>query len=151
MWNWLKLFKKYNFFIVFLILSIFSLWLYIYNSEIHKGYFFQISSFITNPINSFSKEDVYKRQVQQRDDYIPDSSKWEWIVKNEKLNNKLIDDMKLGVSIVKYLKSNAITIVKDNQLLGMGCGQPSRVDSTRIAIEKAKTFGHDLSLIHIFV
>ncbi|HHW59306.1 MAG: bifunctional phosphoribosylaminoimidazolecarboxamide formyltransferase/IMP cyclohydrolase [Bacteroidales bacterium] len=83
--------------------------------------------------------------VQQRDDYIPDSSKWEWIVKNEKLNNKLIDDMKLGVSIVKYLKSNAITIVKDNQLLGMGCGQPSRVDSTRIAIEKAKTFGHDLT------
>jgi len=56
MWNWLKLFKKYNFFIVFLILSIFSLWLYIYNSEIHKGYFFQISSFITNPINSFSKD-----------------------------------------------------------------------------------------------
>ena len=63
--------------------------------------------------------------VQQRDDYIPDTSKWEWIVKNKKLNNKLIDDMALGVSIAKYLKSNAIAIVKDQQLIGMGCGQPA--------------------------
>jgi len=83
--------------------------------------------------------------VQQRDDYIPDASKWEWIVKNKKLNNKLIDDMALGVSIAKYLKSNAIAIVKDQQLIGMGCGQPSRVDAAKLAIDKAKTFGHDLN------
>jgi phosphoribosylaminoimidazolecarboxamide formyltransferase/IMP cyclohydrolase len=83
--------------------------------------------------------------VQQRDDYIPDTSKWEWIVKNKKLNDKLIEDMALGVSIAKYLKSNAIAIVKDQQLIGMGCGQPSRVDAVKLAIEKAKIFGHDLN------
>ena len=53
--------------------------------------------------------------------------------------------MALGVSIAKYLKSNAIAIVKDQQLIGMGCGQPSRVDAVKLAIEKAKIFGHDLN------
>lgn len=66
-------------------------------------------------------------------------------LKNKKLNNKLIDDMALGVLIAKYLKSNAIAIVKDQQLIGMGCGQPSRVDAAKLSIDKAKTFGHDLN------
>jgi phosphoribosylaminoimidazolecarboxamide formyltransferase/IMP cyclohydrolase len=42
------------------------------------------------------------------------------------------------------LKSNAIALVKNRQLMGMGCGQPSRVDALRQAIEKAKSFGFDL-------
>lgn len=44
----------------------------------------------------------------------------------------------------KHLKSNAIALVKDQQLIGMGCGQPSRVDALRQAIAKAKSFGFDL-------
>ncbi|MBL7829092.1 MAG: bifunctional phosphoribosylaminoimidazolecarboxamide formyltransferase/IMP cyclohydrolase [Saprospiraceae bacterium] len=44
----------------------------------------------------------------------------------------------------KHLKSNAIALVKDSQLIGMGCGQPSRVDALRQAIAKAKSFGFDL-------
>ena len=38
---------------------------------------------------------------------------------------------------VKHVKSNAITIAKDGRLLGMGSGQPNRVNSVRIAIEKS--------------
>lgn len=38
---------------------------------------------------------------------------------------------------VKHVKSNAITIAKDGRLLGMGSGQPNRVNSVRIALEKA--------------
>ncbi len=45
---------------------------------------------------------------------------------------------------VKHLKSNGIALVKDRQLIGMGCGQPSRVDALRQAIAKAKSFGFDL-------
>lgn len=45
----------------------------------------------------------------------------------------------------KHLKSNAIALVKDQQLIGMGCGQPSRVDALRQAIAKAKSFGFDLN------
>lgn len=44
----------------------------------------------------------------------------------------------------KHLKSNAIALVKERQLIGMGCGQPSRVDALRQAIAKAKSFGFDL-------
>ena len=45
----------------------------------------------------------------------------------------------------KHLKSNAIALVKGSQLIGMGCGQPSRVDALRQAIAKAQSFGFDLS------
>lgn len=43
--------------------------------------------------------------------------------------------------ICKHLKSNAIAIVKDKQLVGKGCGQTSRVDALRQAIEKSRQTG----------
>ena len=45
----------------------------------------------------------------------------------------------------KHLKSNAIALVRDRQLLAMGCGQTSRVDALRQAIDKAGRFGFDLA------
>lgn len=47
--------------------------------------------------------------------------------------------------IVKNLKSNTIVLAKNNQLLGMGCGQTSRVDALQQAIHKAEQFGFDLN------
>jgi phosphoribosylaminoimidazolecarboxamide formyltransferase/IMP cyclohydrolase len=41
--------------------------------------------------------------------------------------------------------SNAIVLARDLQTLGVGAGQMSRVDSVRIALEKAREHGHDLS------
>ncbi len=38
---------------------------------------------------------------------------------------------------MKHVKSNAITIAKEQRLLGMGSGQPNRVKSVQIALEKA--------------
>lgn len=46
--------------------------------------------------------------------------------------------------VCKHLKSNAIALVKNNMLIGKGCGQTSRIDALRHAIEKAKQFGHSL-------
>lgn len=46
--------------------------------------------------------------------------------------------------ICKHLKSNAIALIKDKQLVGKGCGQTSRIDSLRQAIEKAGQFAFDL-------
>ena len=43
----------------------------------------------------------------------------------------------------KHLKSNTIALVKDQQLIGMGCGQTSRVDALKQAIIKAHAFGFD--------
>jgi phosphoribosylaminoimidazolecarboxamide formyltransferase/IMP cyclohydrolase len=42
-----------------------------------------------------------------------------------------------AAAVCKHVKSNAIVLVKDLTLVGAGAGQMSRVDSTRIAIEKA--------------
>ena len=53
-------------------------------------------------------------------------------------------DLAFANIICKHLKSNAIAIVKDKQLIGKGCGQTSRIDSLRQAIEKAKQFNADL-------
>ncbi|MGJ7031991.1 bifunctional phosphoribosylaminoimidazolecarboxamide formyltransferase/IMP cyclohydrolase [Niabella hirudinis] len=53
-------------------------------------------------------------------------------------------DLEFANIIGKHLKSNAIALVKDKQLVGKGAGQTSRVDALRHAIEKAKQFGFDL-------
>ena len=44
----------------------------------------------------------------------------------------------------KHLKSNAIALVKERQLIGKGCGQTSRIDSLRQALEKARQFNFEL-------
>ena len=54
------------------------------------------------------------------------------------------EDLKFANLVCKHLKSNAIALVKDKQLVGKGCGQTSRIDSLRQAIEKAKQFKFDL-------
>ncbi|MEP6628431.1 MAG: bifunctional phosphoribosylaminoimidazolecarboxamide formyltransferase/IMP cyclohydrolase [Ginsengibacter sp.] len=46
--------------------------------------------------------------------------------------------------VCKHLKSNAIAIVKNSQLLGKGCGQTSRIDALKQAIAKANQFEFDL-------
>ncbi len=56
-----------------------------------------------------------------------------------------IADLLFANKLVKHLKSNTIVFAKDNQLLSMGCGQTSRVDATKQAIEKAAQFGFDLN------
>ncbi len=48
-----------------------------------------------------------------------------------------IEDLLFAWRVVKHIKSNAIVLVKDKTLLGMGAGQPSRIISAQIAKEKA--------------
>lgn len=54
------------------------------------------------------------------------------------------EDLLFASVAVKHLKSNGIALVKNKQLIGMGCGQPSRVSALQQAIAKAKDFGFDL-------
>ncbi len=54
-------------------------------------------------------------------------------------------DLIFAIKCAKHLKSNTIVLAKNEQLLGMGCGQTSRVDACRQAIAKAKEFGFDLN------
>lgn len=54
-----------------------------------------------------------------------------------------IKAMLFGWKVVKHIKSNAIVLAKEDRTVGIGAGQMSRVDSVKIAIDKAltKTFG----------
>jgi phosphoribosylaminoimidazolecarboxamide formyltransferase / IMP cyclohydrolase len=47
--------------------------------------------------------------------------------------------------ICRHVTSNAIVIAKGMRTIGIGAGQMSRVDAVRVAVEKAREHGHDLS------
>lgn len=70
--------------------------------------------------------------------------KWEEVGGRES-NEREKEDMMFANLVCKHLKSNAIALVKNKQLVGKGCGQTSRVDATRQAIEKARQFNFDLT------
>jgi phosphoribosylaminoimidazolecarboxamide formyltransferase / IMP cyclohydrolase len=59
-------------------------------------------------------------------------------------NNIEKENLEFANLVAKHLKSNAIAIVANHQLIGKGCGQTSRVDALKYAIEKTKQFGFSL-------
>ncbi|OPZ75679.1 MAG: Bifunctional purine biosynthesis protein PurH [Verrucomicrobia bacterium ADurb.Bin474] len=54
------------------------------------------------------------------------------------------DSMLFGWKVVKHVKSNAIVYTKGTRTLGVGAGQMSRVDSSKVAVWKAGEAGLDL-------
>ena len=74
--------------------------------------------------------------VQSSDSLAEDDVNLKTVTKGEPTPNE-IKDLLFAWRAVKHVKSNAIVLAKDKTLLGMGAGQPSRIISARIAIEKA--------------
>jgi phosphoribosylaminoimidazolecarboxamide formyltransferase/IMP cyclohydrolase len=54
-------------------------------------------------------------------------------------------DLDMAWRVCGHVKSNAIVLVKDGLLIGVGAGQMSRIDSVELAIRKAKFHGHLLN------
>ncbi len=54
------------------------------------------------------------------------------------------EDLSFANLVCKHLKSNAIALVKNKQLVGKGCGQTSRIDSLRQSLDKAAQFNFSL-------
>jgi len=48
-----------------------------------------------------------------------------------------MEDLRFAWKVVKWAKSNAIVIARDRQAVGIGAGQPNRVDAVRIAVRRA--------------
>lgn len=67
-----------------------------------------------------------------------------YVTKKQPSKNE-IEDLLFASKICKHTKSNTIVLAKNNQLLASGTGQTSRVDALNQAINKAKSFGFDLS------
>ena len=74
--------------------------------------------------------------VQDGDVLSDDPDDWK-VVTEVKPDAALMEELRFGWSMVRYVKSNAITLSKDCALVGVGAGQMSRVDSVEIAIRKA--------------
>ncbi len=66
------------------------------------------------------------------------------VVTNKSPNKNNSDDLVLASIIAKHTKSNCIVITKNQQLIGTGMGQVSRVDALNQAIHKSKKFGFNL-------
>ena len=62
------------------------------------------------------------------------------IVSKKKPNKKTIKNLFFAFNVCKNVKSNAIVISQDSTTIGIGSGQPSRVDSCTIAIDKMNKF-----------
>ncbi len=65
------------------------------------------------------------------------------LVSKKKSSDKILDDLIFAYKVAKHVKSNAIVLAKNKQTLGIGAGQMSRVDSTKIALMKYRQFFKD--------
>jgi phosphoribosylaminoimidazolecarboxamide formyltransferase/IMP cyclohydrolase len=73
---------------------------------------------------------------QDADDLPDDESQWQ-VVTETKASTELHSDMALAWAVCRHVKSNAIVLVQNGALVGVGAGQMSRVDSVEIAIRKS--------------
>ncbi len=62
------------------------------------------------------------------------------VVSKVKPTKKILDDLIFAFNICRNVKSNAIVLTKNSSTIGIGSGQPSRLDSCKIAINKMKKF-----------
>ncbi|MCB9308506.1 MAG: bifunctional phosphoribosylaminoimidazolecarboxamide formyltransferase/IMP cyclohydrolase [Lewinellaceae bacterium] len=83
-------------------------------------------------------------EIQQTYDYASTKKEDLKIVTSLSPDDNEIEALIFANKCVKHLKSNTIVFVKDRQMIGMGCGQTSRIDACRYGIEKAKAYGFDL-------
>ncbi len=79
--------------------------------------------------------------VQSSDDVL--AEKWEE-VGGRPCTEAETGDLQFANIVCKHLKSNAIALVRNGQLVGKGCGQTSRIDALRQAIHKAAQSGFSL-------
>jgi phosphoribosylaminoimidazolecarboxamide formyltransferase / IMP cyclohydrolase len=62
------------------------------------------------------------------------------LVSKKTVSKEIMEDLIFAFKVAKHVKSNAIVLVNNKQTLGIGAGQMSRLDSTRMAVLKYKDF-----------
>ncbi len=77
--------------------------------------------------------------IQNKNDKIVKKREFKCVTKL-KPNKRELSEIEFAFNISKYVKSNAIILCSNFSTIGIGGGQPSRVDSCKIAIQKARRF-----------
>ena len=98
--------------------------------------------------NNFSLEELHKFSsignsflLQSEDKKILSKNNFK-IVSKIKPNKTQFENMIFAFNICRFVKSNAIVIASNKTTIGIGSGQPSRLDSCQIAINKMEKFKH---------
>ena len=86
-------------------------------------------------LNSF-----YNSMLIQSEDNETFTKKNFKVVSKNKPTKSQFDNLIFAFNVCRYVKSNAIVIASNKSTVGIGSGQPSRLDSCKIAIEKMKKF-----------
>ena len=74
--------------------------------------------------------------VQSADSFVEDKNGPNTVTKREPTAEEL-KDLLFAWHVVRYVKSNAVVLAKDSMLVGMGAGQPSRVNSVHLSLRGA--------------
>ena len=77
--------------------------------------------------------------IQEKDNLVFNKKRLKCVTKI-KPSRKELKDIEFAFRVCKYVKSNAIVVVKDSSTIGIGAGQQNRLDSCKIATQKAKRF-----------
>ena len=77
--------------------------------------------------------------VQSEDEQLL-SKKYFKVVSKKKPNKLQFDNLLFAFNVCRYVKSNAIVLASNKSTIGIGSGQPSRLDSCQIAIKKMNKF-----------
>lgn len=96
-----------------------------------------IAKNINNTAKSLMVKSVVGGLLVQQNDYQQTTQSDLKVVTNRKPTQEEIKELLFAFKVCKHVKSNAIVLVKDNASIGIGAGQMSRVDSSRIAAIKA--------------
>ncbi|MFE7550026.1 phosphoribosylaminoimidazolecarboxamide formyltransferase [Streptomyces gardneri] len=91
------------------------------------------------PPGQESREVFGMRLTQQRDDVPLSPALLDDVVCGE-LTAPATEDLLLGLAVLRYTQSNSVCYVRDGATLGIGAGQQSRVDCTRLAGAKTDTW-----------
>ena len=75
--------------------------------------------------------------IQTPDDIVEKSENWRVVCGREPTSKQIVD-LEFAWKVVKHVRSNAIVIVRDKVMIGMGTGQPNRVNSVKLALTQAK-------------
>jgi phosphoribosylaminoimidazolecarboxamide formyltransferase/IMP cyclohydrolase len=77
--------------------------------------------------------------IQDKDKLIFNKKNLKYVTKKKPTKNDL-REIEFAFNISKYVKSNAIVLTNNFSTIGIGAGQPSRIDSCKIAVQKASLF-----------
>ena len=77
--------------------------------------------------------------IQEKDKLIFNKKHLKFVTKN-KPTQKELKEIEFAFNVAKYVKSNAIVLANNFSTIGIGAGQPSRLDSCKIAVQKARKF-----------